>query len=231
MPSQGRLVDLSLNNPTSSALCSLCLTSCSQPDVRWWRKPDGTFGNFTEEEGFSQGCPLSPLFAALVPSILLKEINPDLLARTSARPADHSHPGDDNRGSLSQTTSHVDDTKALLPHRDLSWFLSRFAELGKPLGIFLDLRKTQMLTSATSASPIFDHNASPEDASCLCTALAVLGPNYEFFQKEGSARDVRLESSAGRAGKGIVVLQCRRRSRLTDVVSCAMRSQLTSRVD
>jgi hypothetical protein len=55
--------------------------------------------------------------------------------------------------------------------------------------------------------------------------------HHEFFQKEGSARDVRLESSAGRVGEGTVVLQCRRRSRLTDVVSCTKRSQLASRVD
>ena len=40
----------------------------------------------------------------------------------------------------------------------------------------------------------------------LGDASAAFDASYEFFQKEGSAEDVRLESSIGRVGEEIVVL-------------------------
>jgi hypothetical protein len=154
----------------------------SKPNLCWYRKPDGTFATFDQEEGFAQGCPLSPLFASLVLNILLTEINKELRTRAAIRFADHSYPGDDNLGSLAQTKSYIDDTNLALAYRDLKWFLTRFAELGAPLGISLNLRKTQILTSLTSTSPIFNPNTAPEDARHLCEALAMLGPNSEILR-------------------------------------------------
>jgi hypothetical protein len=89
---------------------------------------------------------------------------------------------DDNLGSLAQTKSLVDNTKLLSPHRDLSWFLTTFAELGAPLGTHPNLSKTKILTSLTSTSPVFNNNMSPEDARHLCVALAPLGKNSEMSQ-------------------------------------------------
>ena len=156
-------------------------TLCSKNNPCWHRKPDGTFATFDQEEGFAQGCPLSPLFAALVLAILLTDINSDLRSRAAGRRADGTYPGDDNLGSLSQTKSYIDDTNLALAYRDLLWFLNRFAELGAPLGIYLNLSKTQILTSLTSTSPTSNPAISAEDKIHLRAALAVLGPKSELL--------------------------------------------------
>ena len=43
------------------------------------RKDDGTWTTIPVREGFSQGCPASPLFAALVLNYILRKINTDLI--------------------------------------------------------------------------------------------------------------------------------------------------------
>jgi hypothetical protein len=154
----------------------------SSNNLCWYRKPDGTFATFEQAEGFAQGCPLSPFFASLVLNILLSELNSELQLRAKTRLKNHTYPGDDNKGSQSQTKSFIDDTNALLAYRDLTWFLERFAELGEHLGIFLNLTKTQILTSLTPTSPIFNKNISPDDAKHLCSALKMLGKNSEILQ-------------------------------------------------
>ena len=80
--------------------------------------------------------------------------------------------GNNNIGSLLvQTTSYVVDTKALFAyHNPAPWFLSsRSGALGASLGIFLNLCKSKLLISLTSAPPVFEH--SPQDAVYLCSAL------------------------------------------------------------
>ena len=81
---------------------------------------------------------------------------------------------DDDMGGISHTASIMDDTSVCLPHCDLLWFLQRFEEPGKPLGIILDKRKTTILTSTTGVSP--RHSLDPEQQRNLQQALAFLSP-------------------------------------------------------
>jgi hypothetical protein len=120
----------------------------------WHCTPEGTFSAFSQAEGFAQGCPLSPLFASLVLCELLTDLNEELRGRSKTCLTNHSHPGDDNLGSLSQTKSHVDDTNMLLPCRDMSWFLRKFTALGEPLGIALNRSKTQILIFPQHPNPL-----------------------------------------------------------------------------
>ena len=46
---------------------------------------DGTWAIIGVEEGFSQGCPLSPVFVALVLNVILKKIQPELEQGTKDR--------------------------------------------------------------------------------------------------------------------------------------------------
>jgi hypothetical protein len=92
-----------------STLLPLFEILCSKNNKCWCRKPDGTFSSFEQAKGFAQGCPLSPFFASLVLHILLSDIKKQLRTRSRTRLSDHTHrhPGDDNLGWLSQTSSFI----------------------------------------------------------------------------------------------------------------------------
>ena len=106
-----------------------------EPNKCWYKTDTGTYRHFQQHEGFAQGCPLSGSFAAIVLSKLLRKINKELISRqqTSDIPAPH-------------TSSFIDDTNLFLTLEDVEWFIDRFNELGKPLGIKLNRQKTQLLT-------------------------------------------------------------------------------------
>eukprot|EP00956_Cyclotella_meneghiniana_P012688 scaffold18030_cov64-Cyclotella_meneghiniana.AAC.2 len=117
------------------------------------RMGDGTWAVIGVEEGFSQGCPLSPVFAALVLNVILKKLQPELEQRAKDR-KDRGDFGDDRRGSIGLLMAYVDDVNALLDHRDVKWFLDRFVELANPRGGILNTMKTRILTSTSHSSVI-----------------------------------------------------------------------------
>jgi hypothetical protein len=109
----------------------------TSPNTCWYKSAEsGYFRKFLQNEGFAQGCPMSGGFAALVLSILLRKINNEL---------QEQHTPDTTEAPAPHTTSFVDDTNLFLPSEKVEWFTSRFAELGKPLGIKLNLQKTKLL--------------------------------------------------------------------------------------
>jgi hypothetical protein len=133
----------------------------------WFRTEDASWSSFLQEEGFPQGCPLSPLLACLVLHEILTDLNRSLASRAAAR----SDP-------LLPTTnlSYIDDTGACLRYEDLPFYISEFDRLGIPHGIRLSLTKTKLLTSVTGTSPTL----SAHNAPFLHQALDILGPSSEL---------------------------------------------------
>ena len=144
------------------------------------RRKTRRHSHFLQKEGFAQGCPLSPVFACLVLSLLLKPLNAELRKRANSRPSSGC-PSDDNKGSMACSSSYLDDTQAVLAYADLPWFLQKFQTLGAPLAIRLNLHKTKILTSLTDESP--STHLSPDDASHLNHALSILDPEGELNPK------------------------------------------------
>ena len=72
------------------------------------------------EEGVSQGCPLSPIFASLVVACLLKPLDRLLLLRARAsHQLKNGNPGDDGAGGITHLLGFVDDVSACAFLEDL----------------------------------------------------------------------------------------------------------------
>jgi hypothetical protein len=142
----------------------------SNPNTCWHKSPESHFAHFPQWEGFAQGCPLSGAFSDLVLTMVLQPINDELKLRHLGSPIPPP-----------VTLSYHDDTSIVLPYEDIPWFLDRFQQLGNPVGINLNLQKTQILTSLTDQSP-FPYLTIPQQQSLTAT-LQQLGPNAE--QRQG----------------------------------------------
>jgi hypothetical protein len=105
------------------------------------------------EEGVSQGCPLSPIFAPLVVACLLKHLDQLLKARATYR-LNNDNPGNNGAGGITHLLDYVDDISPCVPHEDLEFLCNHFNILGKPLGCFVNPMKTCILTSTSGLSPI-----------------------------------------------------------------------------
>jgi hypothetical protein len=105
------------------------------------------------EEGVSQGCPLSPIFASLVVACLLKPLDKLLRARAAHR-LKNGNPGDDGAGGITHLLGFVDDVSACVFLADLEFLCDHFNTLGKPLGCFINPMKTQIFTSTSGHSPL-----------------------------------------------------------------------------
>eukprot|EP00956_Cyclotella_meneghiniana_P032064 scaffold86358_cov47-Cyclotella_meneghiniana.AAC.5 len=95
------------------------------------RMGDGSWAIIPVTEGFSQGCPLSPVFAALVLNAIITKIQPELEARARTR-LRNGEKGDDGKGSVA--------------------LLMAFVELAEPRGGKLNTFKTRVLTSTSHES-------------------------------------------------------------------------------
>ena len=145
----------------------------STTTTNWYQNQHGNNATINQEEGFSQGCPLSPLFACLVLLTLTTQINRLLQQRATLR-LRNNDPYDDSKGGISHTASVMDDTSICLPFPDLMPFLNAFADLGPPFGIHLNNSKCKILTSTTGSTPL--PNLPPADRHHLQSALAFLNP-------------------------------------------------------
>ena len=137
--------------PTLEAFSDLIYEEAGETFVKL---EDGDWTIISVEEGFTQGCPVSPVFAAIVLNEILDKIQQELNQRASIR-VSNGELGDDGFGTLGIILAYVDDVNSLLSHDDATYFLQRFVELATPLGAILNTEKTRILTS-TSGSSIVD---------------------------------------------------------------------------
>ncbi len=72
------------------------------------------------EEGVSQGCPLSPIFASLVVAKLLQPLDIELHERAATR-LQNGNPGDDGFGGITHLLGYVNDVSACVPLEDLQF--------------------------------------------------------------------------------------------------------------
>ena len=102
-------------------------------------------------KGFSQGCPISPIFGALVLGVILKKVYKDLDKRVQDR-LNEGETLDDDNGGVSITMAYIDDVNALVPLEDVKFFLDKFKMYGEELGGFMNTEKTKIMTSTSNSS-------------------------------------------------------------------------------
>jgi hypothetical protein len=115
------------------------------------------------EEGISQGCPLSPIFASLVVTNLLQPFDIELCER-AATPLQNGDP---------DLLGYVDAISTCVPLVDLKFLCNQFATIGAPLGCFVNPMKTYILTSTSGHSPPPDlHQLNPTLATSISNAIS-----------------------------------------------------------
>ena len=117
------------------------------------KKEDGSWLEIAVEEGFAQGCPISPIFGALVLGVILKKVHADLDKQVANRIATNVM-GDDNKGGETITMAYIDDVNCLVPHEDVKFFLDKFKLYGEELGGIMNTEKTKILTSTHNTSTV-----------------------------------------------------------------------------
>jgi hypothetical protein len=156
--SRERLRELiSQHFPTLEAFADIIY---EEPGEAYVRLENGEWEIISVTEGFTQGCPVSPVFAALVLNDILSKIQLELNARAEQRRI-NGEPGDDGLGTLGLILAYVDDCNILLHHEDVLYFLNRFKELAEPLGAVLNTEKTRILTATNGESVVRRLIASP----------------------------------------------------------------------
>ena len=115
------------------------------------KKGDGTWEWIPVEEGFTQGCPLSPVFAGMVLHHITRKIHTHLLQEVIKR-IRKKLKMDDDRGAVPIVMGFVDDVNALVTIEDAAEYLRLFEEIGGELGAILNTDKTRILTSTSGTS-------------------------------------------------------------------------------
>jgi hypothetical protein len=105
------------------------------------------------EEGVTQGCPLSPLFASFMVTCLLEPINA-LLRTLAAEQLASGEPSDDKYGGITHLLSYVNDISTCIYLLDLKFFCNTLKTNGADLGCFVSTTKTRILTSCNGTSPL-----------------------------------------------------------------------------
>ncbi len=133
---------------------------------------NGTWRTLLMEEGISQGCPLSPIFASLVIANLLQPLDIELRKRATTRLL-NGDPGDNGFGGISHLLGYVVDVSACIPLADLQFLCDQFATIGASLGCFVNPMKTRILTSTSGHSPIPDlFHLNPTLATSITDTLS-----------------------------------------------------------
>ena len=94
------------------------------------------------EEGTSQGCPLSPLFASFVVARLFQPIDGLLRDRAAAR-LTAGNTGDDGQGGISHLLSFVDDTSSCVYLPDFQFLCEQVRSRGASIGHFVNPQKPE----------------------------------------------------------------------------------------
>ena len=147
-----------LHFPELLPLTTLFYSNATTVHHKW---NDGSWRQLQTQEGITQGCPLSPLFASFVVARLLAPIDALLRERATTRLASGDH-GDDGYGGISHLLSYVDDISTCVYLPDLEFLCETLRSNGASLGCFVNTSKTRILTSCNGSSPLLSiiyHNA------------------------------------------------------------------------
>jgi hypothetical protein len=86
---------------------------------------DGTWGTILVKEGFSQGCPLTPVFTGIVLNHVLRKLNKMILERAHQRQKTTATTlalgSDDGMGSIPLKMGYMDDVNALVSIHDAAF--------------------------------------------------------------------------------------------------------------
>ena len=123
----------------------------NEPTQCWYLKPSGGWDFFNQEEGLPQGCPFSPVFAALVLHSIIKPIDKELKKRAQTR-YEKGLLGDDKKGSRTNLMAYVDDLNCVIPYEDAYFFCKKFKELATKIGLKLNNKKSSILTNTNKIS-------------------------------------------------------------------------------
>ena len=115
-------------------------------------EPNGRWSQSQQEEGLPQGCPFSPVLAALVLNILIKELDLKLRSRAAKR-KQNKILLDDNEGGITNLLAFVDDLNTVVPIEDSLFYCKTFTQLANNLGLRIREDKSIILTSTNNTSP------------------------------------------------------------------------------
>ena len=138
----------------------------SEPTTCYFLEPDGQWNHFIQEEGLPQGCPFSPLFAALVLHTIIVELDAKLRKRAETRKQGKKFL-DDKEGGITNLFAYVDDLNAVVPIRDSLFYCDEFTRLAENLGLRIKTDKSKILTSTCGVSPL---TALPDSDRQILTA-------------------------------------------------------------
>jgi hypothetical protein len=139
---------IAIEFPELSAFADLLYDSPGKTVIK---RKDGTWEWIPVREGFSQGCPASPVFAGLVLNRILSKVFAEMKTQCIRNVRNKDY-GDDGQGGVPLILGYVDDVNALIPCKDVLTFLTLFQKYGEPLGAVLNTEKTRIMTTTTGNS-------------------------------------------------------------------------------
>ena len=124
--------------------------------LRWTRILNWT-STIAPTEGFSQGCPFSPIFTAIVRNEIFLTQLQDILNILASQGLEIGLKGNNNRWTQGFILACIDNCNSLVALQDVEPALldKIFKELAKPLGAIMNnTKKTRILTSTNQTSII-----------------------------------------------------------------------------
>ena len=141
------------------------------PNICHYQDSTQAWSSFPQFEGLTQGCPLICLLATLGLHTVLLECQHTLDSLPS--PSSSQHP------PLLQR-AYIDDVTSLLPPFAIIPYLTTFKKFGEPIGAYLNLSKSTILSTLNPTIPNLDPSLLPalshlSDTSHLVNGTRLLG--------------------------------------------------------
>jgi hypothetical protein len=146
---------------------------------------DGSWETIDVEEGFAQGCPLSPVFAGIVLNHILRKLDRLMMQRAEDRHRQCLQQGlssDDNQGGIPIVMGYMDDINAIVHAKDAAFFMYHFKCLGLPLGAIPNQEKNRVMTS-TNGQKLTDLLRESNDPHLQSTGEGLLQMIQEILPK------------------------------------------------
>jgi len=167
----------------------------NQPNTVHYKWNDGSWRCLLMEEGASQGCPLSPLFASFVIARLLKPIDGLICERAAARFA-NGDSGDDGQGGISHLLSFVNDISSCVCLPDFQFLCEQVRTRGASIGCFVNSHKTRVLTSCNGTS-IFPALTAHDPQLALSISNSIASFSTTPHPTDKTAPDITVELTTG----------------------------------